>query len=218
MRAFVVAGSPVARRPWNLSPEPGDFVVAADLGAHHALAWGWRVDMVVGDLDSLPSGEAGPIEAGGVRFVRASTAKDETDTELALAHATALRPQQLILCAALGGRTDHLLANVFLLACPGLAGLDVRLVDGGETLRLLAAESGTAALRIPGAPGDLLSLLPYGGDAAGVSTQGLLYPLHDETLFLGEARGVSNVLIGVECEVRLAQGRLLVAHKRMESK
>lgn len=218
MRAFVIAGSPVGQRPWDVSPAPGDFVVAADLGAQHALAWGWPVDLLVGDLDSLPAEVAERVVGAGARIVRVPAAKDETDTELALANALSQRPEEIVVCGATGGRTDHLLANVLLLARPDVAALDIRLVDGGETVQLLRAEGRAARLEIRGAPGDLVSLLPYGGDATGVSTEGLLYPLHAETLHVGRARGMSNVLTGAHCDVSLQQGRLLVIHIRMESR
>lgn len=146
--------------------------------------------------------------------------------------------EQLVICGATGGRTDHLLANVFLLAHASLAGVDACLVDGGETIRLLRADGdpsgfnakaqrrkgatqpldaggGFGRLTIEGTAGNLLSLLPLGEDADGVSTGGLLYPLANETLHLGEARGMSNVLMGSRAEVSLRRGRLLVIHNRM---
>jgi thiamine pyrophosphokinase len=214
-RAFVVAGSPAAQLPIGVAPEPGDFVVAADLGARHALAWGWPVHLLVGDLDSLPEADALALRAAGVETVRLPVAKDETDTELALAAATERQPREIIICAGLGARTDHLLANVLLLARRSLEGFAVRLVDGSETVRLLSALGARATLVIDGAPGDLVSLLPLGTDAEGVRTGNLLYPLHDETLFLGEARGISNVMSGSRAEVSLARGRLLVIQNRM---
>jgi thiamine pyrophosphokinase len=216
MRVFIVAGSPAPSRPWGINPGPSDFVIAADLGAHHALAWGWPVGLLVGDLDSLMAKEVRTLEATGTPTLRAPAAKDETDTELALAHAVALGPEEIILCAATGGRTDHLLANVLLLARPALAAAGLRLVDGGETIRLLRSSDMVGRLTVGGAAGDLLSLLPLGSDAVGVSTQGLLYPLDAETLYLGQARGVSNVLTGPHCEVSLQEGQLLVIHNRME--
>lgn len=201
-----------------MNPGPGDFVVAADLGAQHALAWGWQVDLLVGDLDSLSPEVARRIETAGTRILRAPAAKDETDTELALAHALLLGADEVIVCGATGGRTDHLIANVLLLARPDLASAGVRLADGGETVRLLRAEEQLVRLVIEGGAGDLVSLLPCGGDAVGVSTQGLLYPLFSETLHLGQARGMSNVLTGARCEVSLQRGQLLLIHNRMESK
>jgi thiamine pyrophosphokinase len=60
-----------------------------------------------------------------------------------------------------------------------------------------------------GAPGELLSLLALGGPAHGVVTDGLEYPLRDETLVPGSTRGVSNVFTGDIATVTVADGTLL---------
>jgi thiamine pyrophosphokinase len=188
-------------------------VIAADRGAAHARAWGWPLDLLVGDLDSLPAEDGAAISAGGTPVITAPAAKDETDTELALAHALAQEPREIIICAALGGRADHMLANVLLLARPELAQVRVTLTDGRESIRLLrGAGPAPTHLELPGAPGDLLSLLPLGQDAIGVTTKGLQYPLRAETLLLGQARGVSNVFTGFKATIMLRCGSLLVIH------
>ena len=213
MWIFLIGGSPEAQPPARLAPAPGDRVIAADRGAAHARAWGWPLHLLVGDLDSLGAKEAALVAASGVPVITAPAAKDETDLELALAHALAQGPREIVICAALGGRSDHLLANVLLLARPELADLTVTLVDGRESIRLLrGGDSPPAHLELPGAPGDLLSLLPLGCDAVGVTTAGLQYPLHDETLFLGQARGVSNLFTSVRADITLRRGLLLVIH------
>jgi thiamine pyrophosphokinase len=61
-----------------------------------------------------------------------------------------------------------------------------------------------------------VSLIPFGGDAHGIRTQGLEYPLNDESLFFGPARGVSNVLLGVEARVSLRSGMLLCIQTKDE--
>ena len=213
MRIFLIGGSPEAQPPARLTPTMDDLVIAADRGAAHARAWGWPLHLLVGDLDSLGTDEAALVAATGVPVITAPTAKDETDLELALAHALAQGTHEIVICGALGGRADHLLANVLLLARRELAGRRVTLADGRESIRLLrGAGSAPAHLELPGAPGDLLSLLPLAGDADGVTTEGLQYPLHDETLFLGQARGVSNVLTGSRAGITLRRGLLLVVH------
>ena len=73
-----------------------------------------------------------------------------------------------------------------------------------------------ACLTLAGAPGDLLTLLPLAGDAEGVSTAGLLYPLADETLFFAQARGVSNVFAAAAARIWLRRGLLLVIHTRIQ--
>lgn len=209
MRCFLVAGSPQAAPPRGLAPGPGDCVIAADSGARHARRWGWPVSWLVGDLDSLSPDEASALLAAGTPSVVVPAAKDETDLELALARALALGARKIVICAALGGRSDHMLANVLLLTRPDLTGLDVMIAEGAQTMRLLR---GGEDLAVAGQPGDLLSLLPVGGDAVGIRTEGLLYPLHDETLLLGQARGMSNVLLGTRARLTLRNGLLLVIH------
>jgi thiamine pyrophosphokinase len=61
-----------------------------------------------------------------------------------------------------------------------------------------------------------LSLLPVGEDAAGVTTRGLAYPLRDETLYLGQCRGVSNVFESTTVQVWLRTGLLLAIHTNKE--
>jgi thiamine pyrophosphokinase len=213
LRVFVIGGSPEAQPPARLAPAPGDRVIAADHGAAHARAWGWPLHLLVGDLDSLGAKEAALVANNGVPVITAPTAKDETDLELALVHALAQGTNEIVICGALGGRTDHLLANVLLLARPELADLAVTLVDSRESIGLLRAGCCTPAhLEWQGAPGDLLSLLPFGCDAVGVTTEGLQYPLHDETLFLGQARGVSNIFTSARADITLRCGLLLVIH------
>jgi len=65
---------------------------------------------------------------------------------------------------------------------------------------------------LEGRRGDTLSLLPLAGDAHGVTTDGLEYPLHGETLHFAATRGVSNTMLGTTATVRLTRGMLLVVH------
>jgi thiamine pyrophosphokinase len=58
--------------------------------------------------------------------------------------------------------------------------------------------------------GDLVTLLPLGGDAGGVRTDGLHYPLDGEDLHVGRSRGLSNVVERAPASVSLDRGTLLV--------
>ena len=134
--------------------------------------------------------------------------KDESDLELALLAVTRTGAQWVRVLGAVGDRLDQTLANIALLAMDALSGCDVRLVAGRQTLWLIGA--GTHTLH--GQAGDTISLLPLGGDAQGITTAGLEYPLRDETLRFGPARGVSNVMLGTRAQVRVRQGMLAVVH------
>lgn len=200
---------------WPRWLEAGARVVAADGGARHAARLGLRIDRWVGDGDSL--GEAGIAELvrAGIPVERARTDKDESDTELAVAAALAFQPTRLAIVGALGGpRFDHALANVGLLALPGLREVDVRLIGIDARIRLIQApgpDGSPSIAALSGRVGDGVSLLPVGEDVTGVTTVGLAYPLDDETLSVGRTRGLSNVRVdGERAAVEVRRGRLLV--------
>ena len=63
-------------------------------------------------------------------MLRAAPDKDESDMELAVLEAVRRGATRITVLGALGGpRVDHALANVWLLAHPGLAGVEVTLLD-----------------------------------------------------------------------------------------
>jgi thiamine pyrophosphokinase len=194
--------------------EPGASVVAADGGARHAAPLGLAIDRWVGDGDSL--GEAGiaDLEAAGVPVERARPEKDESDTELAVFAARAMGATQLTILGALGGpRVDHALANLGLLSLPGLDGLGMTLVAADARVRALRGpgpDGGTVRLDLVGRVGDIVSLLPIGDDAVGLTTHGLVYPLRDEPLLAGRTRGLSNIRERSDASVQLRRGQLLV--------
>jgi thiamine pyrophosphokinase len=184
-----------------------DYVIAADGGTYHALAAGVSPHVIIGDLDSLSSDEQARVEAAGAQTLRFSPRKDETDLELALLHAAHEGATEIVILAALGGRLDQTVANLLLLALPELRGIDVRIVQRPQTAFLI--QEGPDGVLIEGQPGDTISLIPLGGDARGVTAGGLEWPLHDDTLRFGMARGVSNVLTKEQAHVRVRQGLLL---------
>jgi thiamine pyrophosphokinase len=188
---------------------PCDLVLCADGGTRHAQALGVRPDVVVGDMDSLDQDLRGALEAVGTEFLAFPATKDETDLELALLYAVERGATEITVLGAWGGRIDHELGNVMLLAHPGLAGIAVRMVSGEQEIVLIRHE-----LTLHGDPGDLLSLLPIGGHASGITTAGLQYPLRNERLYLGPARGISNVFVTPDPVVRLRSGLLLAVHTR----
>jgi thiamine pyrophosphokinase len=189
-------------------------VVAADGGARHAAALGLRIDRWVGDGDSLGEAAIAELLAAGVPVDRSSPDKDQSDTELAIVAALERSPTAITILGALGGpRTDHAIANLTLLTMPALVGLDVRIVATDAPARLLrdlGPDGSPMSVELDGRVDDLVSLLPVGGDAVGVSTAGLAYPLDDEPLLDGLTRGLSNRRTAPLAIVTLRSGRLLV--------
>jgi thiamine pyrophosphokinase len=188
---------------------PVDRLFAADGGQRHLARIGLRPERVIGDLDSLTAAEVAGLEQEGVILERYPVDKDETDLELAIGRALQENCSDIRIAGALGGRLDQTLGNLFLLAQPALVGRDVRLEDGVEEVFLIREHA-----IVEGNPGELVSLLPLGGAAMGVTTRGLKYPLYGETLYPEATRGISNVLSGDSAEVHLEQGILICIHRR----
>jgi thiamine pyrophosphokinase len=162
----------------------------------------------VGDLDSTDSGLVERLATAGTQIERHPNDKDASDSELAIAAAWAAGADEVVLLGATGGdRLDHGIANLLLLADSGLAGCEVRLVHGPETARVVR---GGERMVLIGGVGDTVSVLPVGGDADGVRTEGLRWKLDGEALSIGRSRGLSNEVVSTPASVTLERGTLLV--------
>ena len=214
MKAVVVAdGEPDPRDAAHVTD--ADLIVAADGGAGWLDAIGITPSLLVGDLDSIDGGLLDRLRAADVRVEHHPADKDASDAELALRRAVESGADEIVVLGGLGGeRLDHELANLLLLADPSLRAIrDLQLVRGGTAVRVLSAG---VELRLGGRIGDLVTLLPIGGDAAGVRTQGLRFPLEGERLALGPSRGLSNVVVDPPASVSLERGTLLVVEIESE--
>ncbi len=219
MQAIVLADGDVAPRArideaWPGWADPSALVIAADGGARHAEPLGLRASIWVGDGDSVSPAQLERLAADGADIRRVAAAKDESDTELALLAAIERGADDIVILGALGGaRVDHALANVGLLAHPALAGRGARLLDASARISFLRAPTpdGSPIERaLPGRVGDLVSLLPTGDGVEGVTTRGLTFPLTDEPLPAGPARGLSNVRRDADAAVTVRRGMLLI--------
>jgi thiamine pyrophosphokinase len=202
----VTGGDPIDPSVLAHVPE-GAVVIGVDSGTQHALDLGLRVDLAVGDFDSLAAVALAEVTSSGARVERHPPAKDATDLELGLAAALALGAVRVVVLGGHGGRLDHLLANALLLAAPPFADLAITAHMGPATVTVTRPGRDAA---VSGPLGAVVSLLPVGGAATGITTTGLRYPLVGEDLAPGTTRGVSNELVAPEATLALAGGTLLV--------
>ena len=185
-----------------------DLIIAADGGANWLAARDVIPSLLVGDMDSVDPEVVDRFESSGTRIQRSPTDKDETDTELAVHAALDAGADDLVVLSALGGlRLDHALSNLLLLADESLWAGRMRLMAGSTQVH---AVRGGERLQLAGHVGDVVSLLPVGGVAHGVVTEGLRYPLRGESLQMGRARGVSNVVVAEPAAVTIDRGVLIV--------
>jgi thiamine pyrophosphokinase len=191
------------------------YVVAADGGARHATALGLRLDLWVGDGDSIDPGDLAGLAAAGVRIERVPEEKDASDAELAILAATDAGADEITILGGLGGvRTDHALMNVALLEHAALGSLarGARMYDE-RAARLTWLHGGNrtpASASLQGHVDDLVTLVPFGGPVLGVTTSGLRYPLAAAVLAQGSSRGLSNLRTSPQASVSIQSGSLLV--------
>jgi len=200
-----------ARDPRRLKLLPDDYFIAVDGGLRYLFALGLKPNLVLGDFDSISEDELARCQMKGVEILRYPRQKDQTDLELALEAVLARGYTDIVITRALGGRMDHSLANLALLARPDLKDALLRFDEGDVEIFLTRK-----AFRAECQPGDIVSLLPWQGESRGVRTDGLAYPLERETMLPWQARGISNVCLGEEFSVSLEGGALLIIHQRPE--
>ena len=190
----VLAGGPDV--PAGIAVPAGASVIAADGGTE----LGVPVELAVGDFDSITAETLATV----ARVERHPAAKDATDLELALDAALRLEAERILVVGSAGGRLDHLLGSLLLLAGEkyGAVEIDARL--GAAQVHVVRGERVLA-----GEPGELISLFALGGPAEGVVTDGLVYPLRDETLEPGSSRGTSNEFAAAEARISVGRGVLL---------
>lgn len=179
-----------------------DLVVAANGGYDTALALGYRVDVLVGDFDSITA-NAFPDHLIQERHPED---KDATDLELALTLVLREDPSRVVVVGASGGRLDHELAVAGLLCSDRLASIDeIDWISDRGSAHVVRRRRA-----IHGDVGALITLTPMHGDATGVTTKGLEWELNNDTLVAGSTRGVSNVLVSPVADIKVETGCLLV--------
>ena len=183
-----------------VAKEPGDLLICADGGYRHALALGLTPDWLVGDFDSLPEGGLAD------HIVQVRPEKDDTDANLAVLKGRELGYTNFVMYGGLGGRFDHSMANVQMMAGLAKEGIDLRLRDEQSELRVLM-------------PGDytiekkgyhFLSLFALSEECRGITLCGMKYPLTDGTLTNLFPLGVSNEILQQTGTVSFTDGMLLL--------
>lgn len=189
-----------------------DYVIAADGGARYCNLLGLTPQLVIGDFDTLTQKELARIAAQGIETERFPANKDYADTHLALLRAIEKGYADIIIVAALGGRFDHTLANVMLLALPEAEKINLRILGDQQEIFLVRKEKVWS-----GRLGTLVSLLPLSEKVTGIKTEGLVYKVPHGTFVMGVPNGISNVMTGSEARVQIESGLLLVVIDRTGS-
>ena len=181
------------------------FVIAADSGYAHAIAMGFVPHELVGDMDSITALDLTDARDSNINITQFSTDKDLTDTEIAIASATARQSTHITVVSGGGDRFDHVLGMVHSLASCALT-INTTLLIGTARMSYV---SNAHEFQLGTRAGDIISLIPIGG-AATVTTTGLQWELNNDTLQSFASRGVSNIATGDSVSISVTDGSLAV--------
>lgn len=184
----------------DFEPERGDLVIAADAGLRRIEEKGIKPDLIAGDFDTLqyiPQGE---------NVLRMPPEKDDTDMAVALKEGIRAGYTTFHIYCGTGGRIDHTIANLQLLAYLSARGMRGFLFDKDSVFTVFE-NTGLAFDKIEDG---YVSVFSWSERSTGVYLKNLKYELHDAVLTNSFPLGVSNEFIGKKSRITVECGTLLV--------
>ncbi len=198
MDCLIIGNGDVSREIYGKIPRDC-YVICADGGARHLETLGISADLIVGDMDSIS------VDTQDRETIKYPVRKDFTDSEIAVDMAIKKNFKKIVMVGFTGTRLDHTLTNLFLLKRIAESGKLGVIIDSNNEIYYAKAEN-----EIFGKIGDIVSIIPVGTDMTGITTDGLDYPLFEETLEFGKGRGVSNVMTKEKCKIKIGSGQGLI--------
>jgi thiamine pyrophosphokinase len=183
-------------------PKTGDLVIAADGGLIYLTQSGIKADIVIGDFDSLKGRPDHP------NVLELPKEKDDTDLFFALKYGLKCGYKEFHIYGGTGGRADHTLANLQSLMYLTKQGAQGFLYGGGYVYTCIE----NAQMTFDDTCNGNISVFAWGGDAKGVTLEGLYYPLLDAHLTPDFPLGVSNSFTGTKSKITVKEGVLLIVY------
>ena len=206
MRAFIYTGGVVRTEFITEHPKSDDLCIAADSGYHTARALGERVDLLLGDFDSI--GDVPHDE--GMEIQRVPAEKDYTDTQLAVEIAIERGAEDIIIVGGLSGRLDHTLSTLAILEDLHGRGVYGTMTDGQSRARYMRSSSTLIAR----SPYKYLSVIAVDETVKGVDIEGCKYPLKRATLRRRNQFAVSNEITGNVAFISVKKGGVYLIESR----
>ena len=206
MRAFIYTGGTVRIESITEHPKADDLCIAADQGYHTAKALGERIDLLLGDFDSIGSVPGDE----GMEIQRVPAEKDYTDTQLAVEIAIDRGAEEIIIIGGLSGRLDHTLSTLAILEDLNTRGVYCTVTDGQNRARYMKSTSTLIAR----SPYKYLSIIAADEVVKGVDIEGCKYPLKKATLRRSHQFAVSNEITGNVAFISVKKGGVFIIESR----
>lgn len=178
-----------------------DYIICADGGYTYANKCGIKPNLVVGDFDSCDM----PVGENAIKY---PVQKDVTDCEIAIEKAMQRGFKNITLTCALGGRTDHQLANMLL--CISYFGQADIVINEHDTVIMPLYGRRYIGEYL----GKTFSIIPISPSV--ITIEGVYYPLEKRSIKPGTTLTVSNVITDKNAAAELESGAaLLIINKNI---
>lgn len=205
MRAFIFSGGEIFAEYIKERPEDGDIVICADSGYENAIKLGVRVNIIIGDLDSI-----GSYAYDADEVIKAPAEKDDTDTQLAVAVAMERGAREICIIGSTNGRIDHTLSLLATLEDLYGRRISACIVNGQNRVRYVR-NSGIIILR---SDYKYFSVIALDDSVKGVSIDGAKYPLKSKELKRGYQFAVSNEIAKNCALINVKKGAVYIIESR----
>lgn len=206
MRAFIFSGGEIFAEYIKERPENGDLVICADSGYENAIKLGSRVNILIGDMDSIGSSAAYDAD----EVIKAPAEKDDTDTQLAVAVAIERGAREICIIGSTNGRIDHTLSLLATLEDLYSRRISACIVNGQNRIRYVR-NSGIIILR---SDYKYFSVIALDTSVKGVSIDGAKYPLKNKELGRGRQFAVSNEISKNCALINVKKGAVYIIESR----
>ena len=209
MKAFIYVGGNIAPDNITERPEKEDICIAADSGYKNAQKLGAKIDILVGDFDSIDTKELDKLSAN-VEILTVPVEKDFTDTQLAVKTALQRGAKSIVIIGGLDGRLDHTMSNLGIIEKLYDEQIRAIITDGNNRIRYIRSSSELIAR----SHFKYFSIIARDEKVKGVSVEGGKYPLKNATLSSKNQYVVSNEIAKNCALISVKKGGIYIIESR----
>lgn len=181
------------------------YIIGADFGALFAIQNNLKLDVAIGDFDSITPNELTLVKKNSKKIIQLNPIKDKTDSNEAIEYAYSLGENVTILGGIQGNRIEHFLANVFLFKkYPKLV-----MIDHNSRIEIV-----TSPTKIFKNDYKYISFFAL-EEVVDLTLKGFKYPLTNYNLKIFDPLCISNELITTG-EIIFTQGMLLMISTKQD--
>ncbi len=205
-RCVIIGGGDCTAEILKANITEHDYIICADSGYDIAIKAKILPDLLIGDFDSIIS------VPDNMSIITLPIEKDVTDSVAAYNEGVRLGFKSFVLFGGTGGRFEHTLANISLMANASISKFYFEIIDNKHIFRSITNSS----IKIEKKDNQQISVFAYGNKAFGVTETGFHYPLNNYILdpFNG-ALGTSNDIIDDYGEIIVKDGTLIIIETQM---